>query len=180
MPPRKWPFPGDSPVARARKIALAYRAVCQQDDELFGEVAAIFHAVDRRLVAFDNPSVLTKINEILKKIQDRAPSTELDQRFSDWGEDWHADVPVTYEADDYISAKKAAPLLNIAHGTLGRLRVEGRIEGKWDPKLDGTSRGGWTYKVADVWKLSTELRGRNWRTKPQTDSITDSGRSDPK
>lgn len=178
MPKREWPFPGDSPVARARKMALAYRSVAQEDDQLLAECAALLDAVDRRLIAFDNPAVLTRINDILKKIQERPPSTELDQRFSDWGQDWHAEIPITYEQDDYITARQAAPLLNIDANTIGRLRIDGRIKGEWDPALG--SRGGWTYKVADIWELSTKLRGRNWRTKERIDRVNDDGSSDEK
>lgn len=175
---RNWPFPGDSPVARARKMALAYRALAEQQDELIKAFVAIMHALDRKLIAFDNPGTLAMIDHKLKKARELGGPSELDQRFSDWGEEWHAELPVTYEADDYITGRQAAPLLNINANTVGRLRIAGRIKGKWDPTVG--SRGGWTYLVADVWELSTKLRGRNWRTKERIDSIGSDGSSDEK
>lgn len=180
MPSREWPFLGDSPVAKARKVALAYRAVAEQQRDALLKAAYILGKVDRRLVAYTDPAVLGEIDGTLTAIANIVGEVgALDKRFRDWGEQWHAEVPVTYEEDDWISGKEAAPLISITPDSLGRLRIDGRIKGKWDPNIG--SRGGWTYRVGDVWKLSTEKRGRGrWTRKEPTDSIGDKGRGDSK
>jgi len=159
-------------------MALAYRATAEQQHQLLTACLAALETVDKRLIAFTDPATAAGIDTLIKKIHDAETPHALDRRFSDWGEAWHADIPVTYEEDDHISARQAAPLLGISHETLGKLRVDGRIKGQWDPDL-GT-RGGYRYRVGDIWELATKLRGRNWRTKDRIDSINDSGRSDPK
>lgn len=179
MPPRKWPYPGDSPIARTRKMALAYRAVAEQQRDALLKAAHILGKVDRRLTAFDDPAVLGEIDGLRTLIANTVAGVgDLDQRFSDWGEEWHAEIPLHHEEDDWITARQAAPLLDIAPNTVGRLRVEGRIKGIWDDSIG--PRGGWRYRVADVWELSTKLRGRKWRGTNTTDSISDNGSSDPK
>jgi hypothetical protein len=158
-------------------MALAYRALALQQHELLSACADILAAVDRRLIAFDNPAILAKIDGTLKEIGADTP-TSLDVRFREWGETWHAEIPVHYEEDDYVTSKEAGPLLNITPDSIGRLRIDGRIKGKWDPTLG--SKGGWTYRVGDLWKLSTEKRGRgNWRSKDPTVSIGDTGEVTP-
>lgn len=175
MPPRKWPLPGDSPVARARTVAQGYRALSLQQRELLRECVDLFSAVDRRLISFDNPEIGAAIDHLHKKIVELEGPDALDQRFYQWGEDWHAEIRVTYEADDYITAREAAPLLNINQNTIGRLRIDGRIKGRFDKDIRG-----YRYKVADIWELASKLRGRNWRAQGTTDRVTDNGSSDPK
>ena len=173
----QWPYPGDSPVARARKVAGAYRSLAQEQAAALAQCATVLDAVDRRLVAFKDPAVLSQIDACVKALSALTPPEALDTRFREWGEGWHADIPVHYEQDDWVTAKEAAPIVGLNKGTLGQLRIRGRIKGKWDKNLG--SRGGWRYRVGDLWKLSTEKRGRDWRARERTDSITTDGSSDP-
>lgn len=133
----RWPFLGDSPVARARKMALAYR-------EALGQ---------------------------------RAPDlvAEMDERFVRWGERWHnAAVAVDLSDDDWVSTEEAAALIQISRGSMSRLRVEGRIKGRYRK-----GERGFEFRVGDVYKLSTELRGRgsNWRGRGSTDKVPANGSS---
>jgi hypothetical protein len=132
-----WPFPGDAPVTRARKVALAFR-------EALNEVKP-------------------------EKVE------ELDRQFQRWGELWTAPMMVTWGDDDWIPTIEAAKLIHINPGSLNQLRVRGRIKGR--RRTDRASTTGMEYKVADVLKLSSTLRGRGWRTKAATDTVTDQGRT---
>ncbi len=133
----EWPFKGDSPVARARKMALAYRAALEQ--------------YNRDLVK------------------------GMDDRFVRWGERWHTPQPVAYSDDDWIPTDDAAALIQITPGTLSRLRVSGRINGKLRKHVDGGR--GFAFRVADVYKLSSELRPRGLQPRTSTDKVSDSGSS---
>lgn len=128
----EWPYPGDSPVARARRMALAYRAIAES-------VAS-------------------------------SKTKDLDQRFRSWGETWVGEEPVELTDDDYVNAKVGAALIGITSHALSKLRQRTRIDGKWNG-----ARIGFTYRVGDIYKLSTELRGRGWG---RTVKVSDNGRGD--
>lgn len=172
---KKWPFPGDHPVSRARKMALAYRALAQEQQQAREDIRAALEKLDRRLIAYDNPASLTLIDQALKAL-DGDGVKDLDDRFTSWGETWHAEQPQTYGPDDFVKGDVAASLIHISKKSISTLRINGRLKGTWDPDM-GTAGGYW-YKVADVYELSTTLRGRNWRQKESTDTLKDSGRSD--
>lgn len=173
---KKWPFPGDQPVIRARKMALAYRNLCEQQENAMRQVREVIAKMDRRLIAFDNPASIELLNRALKELDNVTTTGELDARFTDWGEGWHAERPVHYEMDEYVKPTVAASILHISSKTISNLRTAGRLKGKWDPDL-GTV-GGYSYKVSDLHDLSAKLRGRGWRGKGSTDTLNDSGRSD--
>ncbi len=147
----QWPFPGDSPIARARKVGLAYRTLAQ---------------------------------DLTKQLHDAGITVEtavadLDERFTDWGEKWHCEQVKSLGPDDLVDRNEAAALIGVAGGTLGRLRIRGRIKGQWVKGVFGKP-GHYLYKVSDVYQLSTELRGRSWRAADATDTVTPDGESDTK
>ena len=100
--PSSWPFPGDSPVARARKMALAYRALAEEFQNMLAAGVAPTNTV-----------------------------ADLDKRFRDWGERWVGEKPATYDLDDWVPTTEAADLIQISTGALSRARVRGRIKGEW-------------------------------------------------
>lgn len=133
--PGQWPFPGDSPVVKARKMALAYRAALQEMD----------------------PALVK----------------EMDQRFADWGQRWHATEHVAYGPEDWVPTDIAASMVDLSTGTLSILRTRGRIKGRLRQK----GERGFEYKVKDVLALSTEIRRRNWRNGNSTDKVPANGSS---
>jgi hypothetical protein len=173
---KKWPFPGDAPVTRARKIALAYRNQAQQQQAAMLQIREVLEALDRRLINFDNPASIEKLDTALKAVTSAGTVEELDQRFTDWGETWHAEQPDHYEPDDYVKATDAAKIVHVNPKTIATLRINGRLKGHWDPDMGNA--GGYWYQVRDLHDLSSKLRGRNWRNKQSTDTLNDSGRSD--
>lgn len=175
MPGGKWPFPGDSPIARARKVALAYRALAEEQVELIAKLKYALRALDNLPVENVDPELPAKIEELLAFNADD-PVHALDQRFTQWGEQWHSNTPIHYEPDDWVVTKIAANLINISTGALSRLRKTGRIKGRFVREV---GIGGYTYQVKDVYALSEQLRGRAWRTDPSTDTVTDSRSSAP-
>jgi len=156
---RLWPFPGDSPVARARKVALAYRHVAQQQHQAANILAQAMRKADTRLLAYDSPTTLEEIKAALKVFDASDPVAELDKRFTDWGETFHTEAPVHYDMDDYVKAEEAAALIHLSRKSMSALRVRGRIKGHWTPDI-GTS-GGYLYLVRDVYALSTTLKSRS-------------------
>ena len=62
-----WPYPGDSPVARARRVALAYRTVLLQVDE------AACRALDERMFGWGQSWVAPQIAVV--QPDDWLPST---------------------------------------------------------------------------------------------------------
>lgn len=104
-----WPFPGDSPVVKARKVALAYRSVAEELHK-----ALLAHQAE----AAD-------------------PVADLDQRFRKWGITWHAEATIVHSDDDWVSAKEAANLVHLSKGAISRLRATGRLKGEWRGYHDG-------------------------------------------
>lgn len=175
---RTWPFPGESPVVRARKMVLAYRHLAQQERAGALLLADLLRRADTRLLAFDNPATLDAIKTALKTLGDGDPVAELDRRFTDWGESFHAEQPEHYEMDDYVKASVACTLIHVAPKTINTMRINGRIKGHWAPDLG--SSGGYLYRVGDLYDAAAKLPSRGWRRKRSTDTLNDSGRSDPK
>lgn len=174
---RLWPFPGDVPVIRARKVALAYRAEATRQRELVTRMRDMFDKIDLRLIEYSEPGATTAINNILKDIPNSDPVAALDQRFTDWGETFHSSQPIQYGMDDWVKGSEAAKLIHTNSKTMSNKRIEGAIKGLWDPQL-GTN-GGYLYKVRDVYALrETMYKGRRWLNKRTPDTLNDSGRSD--
>lgn len=174
-----WPFPGDVPVIRARKMLGAYRQVAIEQRDAARGLAEALRNADTRLLAYDSPTTLEAIKAALKTLDDADPVAALDKRFSDWGETFHVEQPQHYEMDDWVRASEAAKLIHIDKSALNQMRIRGRIKGMWSD--DVGSCGGYLYKVEDVYKLSTTIRRRgSWRDKGVTDTLDDSGRGDSK
>lgn len=165
---RGWPFPGDAPVVRARKVALAYRAIAQDQAQQLKAYKDILSKLDRRLLLYDDRQAAARLHALVEHTNDTQVE-ELDQRFADWGQTWHADIPMSYDLDDTVPARIAAELLCIAPGTLGRLRANGRIKGEFRGRADG-----FWYRVRDVYALSSEVRGRATAKTVQPADTTDS------
>jgi hypothetical protein len=102
---KPWPWHGDGPAARARKVALAYRAIAVQ----------LLAAAEKAGADMD-PDAIRK----------------ADERFMKWGEGWLDVGPVTYDGDDMVGSRVAGSLVGLAAGTISRYRVEGRIVGVLD------------------------------------------------
>jgi len=188
MKMRRWPFPGDQPVHRARKVALAYRHTAAEYEGVATHLRTIVEAVeeaDRRLLAYNSAKTLAALDTAMKAAREYLDHTRkaetvhnLDERFTTWGETWHCDQPGHYEDDDLVKAGVAAKLIHIAPKTLSTQRIRGRIKGHWDPQM--ATAGGYWYRVGDVYELSSKLRSRSWRRKGSTDTLNDSETGDSK
>jgi hypothetical protein len=139
----EWPFKGDSPAVRARKVAWAYRAAAEQ--------------------------MQARLAELDPEHADKDAVADLDQRFRQWGERWPAPVR-HYEMDEWVTAKEAADIAGIAPGTIGSLRVRGRIDARL---VDGKT---FLYRVRDVHELAGKVRGRRGNA---TDRVRVRGRFAP-
>lgn len=187
---RKWPFVGDKPVSRARKMALAYRNVAE---ELAAQVKALRDAADviakavdksdRRLLAYDSPQTLSELDQALKAVKAALelppagdPVKALDERFTSWGETWHCEQPVAYGMDEYVRTSEAARLIHISDKTLSHNRIHGKIKGVFERQSGAT--GGYWYLVRDVYALGETLPGRSWRRKRPTDTLNASETGD--
>lgn len=160
MTERAWPHLGDAPVVRARKVALSYRAQ-----------------------ALEYERIIARYQELTKDVDaDKLPepaevdTAHLDRKFTEWGESWHCEVEIQYGPDDEVKAKVGGPLIGIDARSLGAMRARGRIKGRWNKPAG--SNGHYLYKVADIWELSTKLRGRSWRASGSTDTVSTDGGSD--
>lgn len=99
---KDWPFAGDAPIARARKVALAYRHIAQELVDKYGADT------------------------------EGDPVADLDERFHRWGELWiDTDRTVTYAADDWVTSQIAATILAVSQSYMSALRVHGRIKGRY-------------------------------------------------
>lgn len=178
MTAKLWPFPGDSPVARARKIALAYRQVANELQHELEELRRLVEKIDERAIHWSAGDTVADELQAAKEQRETDRVAELDRRFVDWGETWHAEGSITYQDDDYLDAKEAGKLIQLSPEAINQARLRGRLPGIFDAVSPGARRGTWKYKVADVYKLSVERRPRGWNLNNATDSIRDSGRSD--
>lgn len=171
---RKWPFPGDSPVVRARKTALAYREIARGMRAETEALAEAIRKIDPRIIAWIEDDDFTKL---YKEIQAKAypmdnPIDALDQRIFSWGEEWHAEIEETYNDDDWITAKVAAKILGVAPNTVSRMRNRGRLAGRLEEKQFGDPGGGtFMYRYGDVIALSSEVRTRGSRVEEVTDTV---------
>jgi len=187
---RQWPFPKDRAIHRARKMALAYRNIAEELNDILNTLATATTTItgaleqaDKRLLAYDSPKTLTELHTALKNAQaaleligDTNRVHDLDQRFTQWGETWHCEQPEHYEPDDYVRTSEAAKLIGISDKTMSSLRVHGKITGIFHKGSGAT--GGYWYLVRDVYALAETLPGRNWRTKRPTDTLNDSETGD--
>lgn len=177
---RRWPFPEDYPIHKARKMCLAYREEARRQHELVVALRSVLEKADRRLVAYSDPGILAAIDEVIRAVPDEDPVTALDTRFTDWGEKFHCDEPqVEYDLDDYVKSDDAGRLIGISSKTMGTHRIEGHIKGIWDQNL-GSAGGGYWYKVRDVYALKERLPGKGgvWRKNAPLDNLDDSRRGD--
>jgi hypothetical protein len=174
---RKWPFPGDIPLIRARKVALAYRNLALEHEQAVAVVRDVLEKFDRRLIAFDNPGSVSELDKALQVIE-ATTVKNLDDRFTEWGETWHAEQPDHYEPHEWVKGSVAAQLLHTSTKQISALRIAGRLKGKWD--RDMNTNGGYWYRVGDLYELSMKKRGRTSRTEGSADTLTDSGSSDTK
>lgn len=180
---KQWPFPGEAPVVRARKMCLAYRATAEKLEAAKQDLLDALDVIDRRLIAFDDPKALAALDRVQKTLDALPTVKELDDRFTDWGVDWHAEQLDHYDPDELVKPAIAAKLIHVAVGTVGALRIKGRIKGHWDPTISST--GGYRYKVRDVYELATIMPGRGRRKRADsaepapTDTLNDSRRGDP-
>lgn len=176
---KRWPFPGDSILIRARKVALAYRHLAAGQEQQLARIRELYAQCDDRLIAWEPNEAARKELDGLMRTATPADDTvaALDRRFDDWGETWHADVESHYEPEDWVPADVAGQILSVSRNTVGRHRVRGRIEGKF-LKQQGNGGGGWYYKVADLYELQTQLRGRGRHFGKGTVTVPSSGSSD--
>ena len=151
-----WPYPGDAPVSRARKIALAYRALAETQAEKARELEQLLAEINGKLLKWDDPKRSGKIKALLADLT-RDDVTDLDLRFLHWGETWHTPLERTqYDEDDWVTSREAGKILSLDGNSVLMLRRRGRIKGRW---VKGTNPH-FEFRVGDLWKLQTERRTR--------------------
>jgi len=156
--PKQWPFDGDAPVTRARKVALAYRATAATYADALAAISEALHLIDLRLCNFDQPGAADIITKALAAAGEAQSVTQLDERFTEWGETWHCPRTTAYTDDDYVDAATAAELIALAPGTVHKFRTRRQLPGIWQPDPGG--RGKWMFRVGDLYKLAAERRRR--------------------
>jgi len=190
--PKRWPFPQDPPVTRARKMALAYRNIAEEMVALLDQYQAATRTIvdavnqsDRRLLAYDSPKTLTALAAALKSAQAALDATtagnpveDLDSRFTSWGETWHCEQPTEYDDDEYVRTIDGARLIGISPKTLTDMRNKGRVDAVFERRSSPT--GSYWFKVADLYALAATMRGRAWRTSRPTDTLDTNGTGDSK
>jgi hypothetical protein len=140
-------------------MAGAYRIMAMEQHRILDTADSVLDALSEALEAGAIDSAVSDVVKQLRADIAKVPTPEsYDVKFREWGEEWHADVPVTYQPGDMINSKEAGAILGTARNNILRLRVDGRIEGQWNP--DVGRRGSWLFRVEDVWKLRTERRER--------------------
>lgn len=174
---KRWPFPGDGLTKRARKVALAYRSLAQQQEQRVAELQKLLAGVDSRILGWiPDPAVLQAIDDFVAE-QLGDPVGDLDRRFADWGETWHAEVVAHHEPDDWVTAAEAGTLIHCSPQTLTRARMKGLIDGRY-VKVAGDSNGRWYFKVAAVYEFDRTGRKGMWKKDDGTTTVVDSGRGD--
>lgn len=156
--PKQWPFDGDAPVTRARKVSGAYRATAVAYEESLTAIGDALQLIDLRLINFDQPGAADIITKAIAAAGETQSVAQLDQRFTDWGEAWHCPRPTTYSEDDLVDAIVAAEILQIASGTVHKFRTNRRIKAVWNPQIG--PRGGWMFRVGDLYEFSRTRRRR--------------------
>lgn len=174
----KWPFPRDGISTRARKMALAYRQLATEQHQRAEAFRNVLASLDQRLLRFMDPDTAEAVAKLIAETTPD-PVAELDQRFTSWGEKWHADIEVTYGPDDWVTSAEGGPLIQRHGATLNQMRLRGLIKGRW-VKATAGKQPHWEYRVKDVYALQTQLKGQGWRAAGPTDTVADSGRSDSK
>lgn len=175
---RQWPWPGDAPVVRARKMALAYRHLAQEQQARLNRIRELFTRFDERVLKWEPDE---EAMAELRKILEAGPADavdDLDRRFVSWGEEWHADFDITYEPDDLVATNVAAKILAINENTIGRMRINGRLEGHLIKK-SGDHQKRWYFYVRDLYAVQEATRTRTSRKPDVTDKLHTDGRSDP-
>jgi hypothetical protein len=176
---RRWPFDGDSPVVRARKMALAYRALAEEQQSRLDAALDLLSRVDERVLRLNpDTGVAAGITKLLSREAINEPVPAMDARFYEWGEEWHAELSRHYDSDEWITGEDAGHILTVAPQTVSRMRTRGRLVGKL-VKVPGQQGGGrWYYLAADIYALSAEKRARSSPEVDATDSLQASGSSD--
>lgn len=156
--PKQWPFEGDAPMIRARKVAGAYRATAVAYSEALTAIGEALRLIDMRLINFDQPGAANMITKAMAEAAEVQSVAQLDQRFTEWGETWHCPRPTTYDENDFVDSIVAAEILQIAPGTVHKFRTNRRIKAVWNPQIG--PRGGWMFRVGDLYEFSRTRRRR--------------------
>lgn len=167
----QWPFPGDAPVSRARKMGLAYRQMAIDAQKQLQAAAEFAAHLDPELRERFDKTVHLDVDQRVENV---------DRRFLSWGEKWHAERVEPYADDEMIDTRQVAALLCITISSASKLRMRGRLPARAHP--DERGRVMWLYRAGDVYALANEPRPRK-STSPAsdaTDSIPASGTGDPR
>lgn len=170
----EWPERGRAPVTKARVMAMAYHAKVEQLEDAINQL----RAYRDNLGAVGRNPARDAIDGFLDTVSQTPTLAQMDAKFASWGETFHVPEPDldAYEDDDYVDTKVAAKMAMLSNKRINELCTIGRLPGKWDTRIG--VRGGWTFLVADIRKLATDVRTRNWHGKRAGDSIPDSRSGD--
>ncbi len=158
-----WPFPGDSPIARARKMCLAYRALAESAFAEKRDAQSLLAKIPDPAIRHSNPSLADEINKHLMGALGSDQVADLDKRFADWGERWHT-PQVAYEEDDLVTCEEGAKLIQMSAQRLARLRLTGKVDAISVGGGEGNGRQRFLFRVGDLYRLSSEVRTRQARS----------------
>lgn len=179
MKKRTWPFPGDAQIVRARKVGLAYRHLATEVTAAEHHLLDLIAKIDPRIVEWiedDEFKTVHKLAQTGAHREAKTAVTEMDERFWEWGEDWHANVVRSYDDDEWINIDEAAAILCLKAASVSRARARGRLHGKLVKEYGSNAK--WYFLAGDVYRLQNETRSRSSQPDATTDSIADSGSSD--
>jgi hypothetical protein len=155
---KQWPFPGDLPVVRARKVALAYRQQALDYEAALNELYT--------LIAMLGPSIIGRteggnLHELPEKNDVLSPGVAgLDERFIAWGEKWHTSQPVPYDDDELVDLETASQILVVsAHAILRRIQ-NGTLVSQF-MRRDGDHRKRHYFKAGDIYALQNDFPNRS-------------------
>lgn len=149
-----WPDPGVPATDRARTMALAYRETALALQAEADAVRKALAGVDLRVLKFADPQAAKAVKALLGDTA-TDPVTALDDRFSEWGEQWHADPPdFVFDEDDWVPTQIAIHIVGINNNTLGDHRSKGAIRGRF---VKRGSNATFLYRVGDLRALRERL-----------------------
>lgn len=170
---KKWPFPGDMPTARARKVALAYRHTAIAAEERADAAEKLLRKLPDSVIRFYSAELAEQINAYVQDMsRSRAQAEEvlaLDRRFHDWGETWHMPGRA-WEMDDYVRGEDAAQLIQLSPEGIHKARQAGKLKGIVAGGKGTGNRPHYLYRVGDVYEYGAAVKARKAQT---TDKLRD-------
>jgi hypothetical protein len=138
-------------------MALAYRQMCLDQLEELKLLVDVIGRIDERVAGWiDDP----EFQRIYTNIKDGKVGGEtvhdMDRRFYEWGEDWHAGFEPHYEDDEWVDSVAAGAILSLGSKHVITMVNQGQITAAQLMKLPGDHVKRWYFRVGDMRALAAE------------------------